>query len=152
MTTFDRSVAGISPYADRSSPPSNRSKFVQDRPVRDEFLWFGSPEYPPEERRMPEYSRPPIDRTRLCLFYALAYSLTWAFTIPFVYVWLNITHHRLERWMIVFLPGAYGPSFAAIIVTAMTDGRAGVRRLLGKLLLWRFPAVWWTFGHVWAIR
>ena len=68
------------------------------------------------------------------------------FTIPFVYVWHNVTDMHFAWWMILFLPGAYGPTLAAILVTAMTEGRDGVRTLLGKFCQWRAPTVgWWLF-------
>jgi len=47
--------------------------------------------------------------------------------------------------MIVFLPGAYGPTAAAILVTAATQGRRGVRVLMGRFCRWRAPLGWWAF-------
>jgi len=91
------------------------------------------------ERRLPTYMTP------LGAYFLLAYALTWVFTIPFVYVWHNVTDKHFAWWMILFLPGAYGPTLAAILVTVKTTGRAGVRTLLGKFCQWRAPVGWWLF-------
>jgi uncharacterized protein len=94
---------------------------------------------------MPHRPKSLIRQHPLWAFFVLAYVLTWVFTIPFVYVWRNVTDERFAWWMIFFLPGAYGPTFAAVIVTAMTEGLAGVRTLLGKFCQWRAPVGWWLF-------
>jgi uncharacterized protein len=39
-----------------------------------------------------------------------------------------------------------GPTLAAFIMTATTEGRAGVRRLLGRLVLWRVGIRWYLFA------
>ncbi|MBE1486291.1 CPBP family intramembrane glutamic endopeptidase [Plantactinospora soyae] len=42
------------------------------------------------------------------------------------------------------LPGAYlGPITAAFVVTAVTDGRAGLRRWVGRMLRWRIGWRWY---------
>jgi hypothetical protein len=39
-----------------------------------------------------------------------------------------------------------GPTLSAFIMTATTEGRAGVRRLLGRLVLWRVGIQWYLFA------
>jgi len=39
--------------------------------------------------------------------------------------------------------GAWAPTAAALFVTARTEGKAGVRALLGRVLGWRVPLVWY---------
>jgi uncharacterized protein len=39
-----------------------------------------------------------------------------------------------------------GPSLSAVIMTATTEGRDGVRRLLGRLALWRVGMPWYLFS------
>jgi hypothetical protein len=41
-----------------------------------------------------------------------------------------------------------GPTLAAFIMTAVTEGRAGVRRLLGVLVLWRVGIRWYLFASL----
>jgi membrane protease YdiL (CAAX protease family) len=39
-----------------------------------------------------------------------------------------------------------GPTLSAFVMTATTEGRAGVRRLLGRLVLWRVGIRWYLFA------
>ena len=41
------------------------------------------------------------------------------------------------------LVALYGPTFSALVITALGDGRAGLRELLGRLVRWRVPAQWY---------
>jgi hypothetical protein len=37
-----------------------------------------------------------------------------------------------------------GPAVAGILLTGLVDGRAGLRKLLSRLLRWRVGARWWA--------
>jgi hypothetical protein len=39
----------------------------------------------------------------------------------------------------------FGPTLAALIMTAAIEGKAGVRRLLSRLVLWRVGIQWYLF-------
>jgi membrane protease YdiL (CAAX protease family) len=41
-----------------------------------------------------------------------------------------------------------GPTLSAFIMTATTEGREGVRRLLGRLVLWRVGIRWYLFALI----
>jgi membrane protease YdiL (CAAX protease family) len=43
----------------------------------------------------------------------------------------------------LFFLGTFGPGLAAILVTAMINGRVDVRKLLSSLLIWRIGIQWW---------
>lgn len=47
---------------------------------------------------------------------------------------------------IVFFIGGLGPSFAAIVVTSILEGRDGVRKLLVGVLRWRVGLRWWAIA------
>lgn len=66
-----------------------------------------------------------VKRHPLVAFFVLAYALTWPL-IPLVTV--------SPLWG---FPALFGPALAAIIVAAITDGRAGLRDLLSRLVRWR---------------
>ena len=68
-----------------------------------------------------------VRRFPLVAFFVLAYALTGGSTPC---CWFN---------PLIGLLGLFGPALAAIIVTAVTDGRPGVRALLGRLVCWRVP-------------
>jgi uncharacterized protein len=70
-------------------------------------------------------------RYPLIAFFVLAYALTW-----WVYPLLRFNP-------LIGLLGLFGPALAAMIVTAITEGRPGVRVLLGRVALWRVPVPWY---------
>lgn len=43
----------------------------------------------------------------------------------------------------LFFLGTFGPGLAAILATALISGGAGIRKLLGSLLIWRVGIQWW---------
>ena len=75
-----------------------------------------------------------VRRFPLVAFFVLAYALTW-----WVYPLLRFNP-------LIGLFGLFGPALAAIVVTAATDGRAGVRALLGRTVRWRVPVPWYLIA------
>jgi hypothetical protein len=71
-----------------------------------------------------------VKRHPLVMFFALAYALTWP-VIPLVSV-----------SPLLAFPALFGPALAAVIVSAFTDGKPGLRALLGRLVRWRVGARW----------
>ncbi len=69
---------------------------------------------------------------------------------PFFYLISSVLHEPFPWWFWVLVPFAYiggsGPSVAALIITARTQGGQGVRRLLASLAAWRVPAGWYVFA------
>jgi CAAX protease family protein len=72
-----------------------------------------------------------VRRFPLVAYFVLAYALTW-----WVYPLLRFNP-------LIGLFGLFGPALAAIVVTAVTEGRPGVRRLLGRTVRWRVPLPWY---------
>jgi hypothetical protein len=70
-------------------------------------------------------------------FFLLTYALTWVFTIPFAIAWNTVLDQTLSPLVIIFLPAPFGPTIAALILVRRSEGSAGVRALLRKLLMWR---------------
>lgn len=65
-----------------------------------------------------------LDTCPLVLFFLLAFAISWAsFSIP-------------------VLP-LFGPLLAAVIVTATTAGRDGLRSRVFRMWRWRVPIRWW---------
>ena len=73
-----------------------------------------------------------VKRHQLVAFFVLAYAVTWPL-IPLVSV--------SPLWG---FPALFGPALAAVIVAALTDGRAGLRDLLSQLVRWRVGARWYA--------
>lgn len=70
---------------------------------------------------------------RLVLFLALAFPLSW-------YPWI-IALFRGETTG----PNPLGPFAAALIVTALTGGRAGIKELFSRIFRWRIGLQWYGF-------
>ena len=69
-----------------------------------------------------------IKRRPLVTYFVLAYALTWSMVL-------------LTRLSLLFaFLGLFGPAAAALIVTAIDEGRAGVRALLRRVVQWRVGA------------
>jgi membrane protease YdiL (CAAX protease family) len=81
-----------------------------------------------------------LDVNALVAFFALAYALSWSWVIPFV-----LNHQVVRRgvgWP-THLPSLLGPAIAALVVTAWTMLRPGMRDLLARMVRWRVPIRWW---------
>lgn len=76
---------------------------------------------------------------RLVWFFVLAYAITWVALLPAILGDGTLTPLAVAGYVV----GAFGPSVAALVVVYRTAGRTGVRRLLGRLTVWRVPLRWW---------
>ena len=89
-----------------------------------------------------------IQRYPLLTFIALAFGLPWLFEIPDTLGSWGLIPFRIPTTgvgiVVAILVGAYGPTWAALIVTAATRGKAGIRTLLRRLLVWRVSIGWYA--------
>jgi membrane protease YdiL (CAAX protease family) len=70
----------------------------------------------------------------LIAFFVLAYLLTW-----WIYPLL-----RFSPLLGIF--GLFGPALAAIIMAAVTEGKAGVKALLSRVVRWRVGLPWYVIA------
>jgi membrane protease YdiL (CAAX protease family) len=77
-------------------------------------------------------------------FFVLAYLISWVFWVPAVlYIQLALPACEIPGWlMIPNLLGTWGPVLAALIMTAVLEGKAGLKQLLSSLLVWRVGVQW----------
>lgn len=105
------------------------------------------PTYSPSDR--PGF----LARHPLTSFFVMAYAFTWIVWSPWVFGqdgagWLQV---RVDRKLSGFLNAAAilaGPTLAGFVMTWVTEGRAGVGRLLARFVLWRVEAGWYGFVFV----
>ncbi|MFC4496444.1 CPBP family intramembrane glutamic endopeptidase [Streptomyces ovatisporus] len=103
----------------------------------------------PEERAG---LRESIRRHPLTWFFSLAFTMSWVAWTPYV-----LSENGLGVWHFGFppvagttqllgvLPGAYlGPILSAFLVTAITEGRPGLRAWSGRLARWRVGWHWYA--------
>jgi membrane protease YdiL (CAAX protease family) len=84
-----------------------------------------------------------LKRNPLVSYFILTYAVSWT-------VWLPVLASA-QGWVAWNVPyalyyfGSFGPLVAALIITAITDGRAGLRNLLGRILKWRVELRYYAF-------
>ncbi len=88
-----------------------------------------------------------VTRHALLVFFALAFAFTWTFMLLDALGSYGILPWRLTLEgpgiLVVALMG-YGPTIAALLVTGVTRGSTGTRKLLGRLLIWRVGIRWYA--------
>lgn len=95
-----------------------------------------------------------VSRYPLSTFFAFAYGITWLAWTPYILSvdGLGVLHFRYPDFIIGnqltgILPAAYlGPLTAAFTVTAITEGREGLRRWRRRLFQFRAGVGWYAFA------
>jgi len=85
--------------------------------------------------------------TRLAIFFALAYAITWT---CFIAVAIAVPYRTVAGQLLVLL-GAYSPAFAALFVTWRWGGPAEVSRLLSGIGRWRVGAGWFVLAATYTV-
>lgn len=76
----------------------------------------------------------------LIAFFVLAFAFSWSIGIPLALAQQGVIQPLLPTWTHYLV--AFGPLLSAFIVTAATQGIAGVRDLGRRMLRWACPK-WW---------
>ncbi|WP_336158087.1 CPBP family intramembrane glutamic endopeptidase [Amycolatopsis sp. VC5-11] len=95
-----------------------------------------------------------VARRPITAFFTFAIALSWLAWLPYVLSdnGLGIAHFGFPpvlgtTQILGMLPGAYlGPIFSAFIVTALAEGRPGLRAWAGRLLRWRVNWRWYALA------
>src|SRR5437867_3682939 len=83
-----------------------------------------------------------LRRHPLISFFVMAYAISWTYVIVFLIVW------PLPDTTVTDTPELLGPVVAGFVMTAVMSGRAGVRQLLRRFVMWRVHAVWYLYAVV----
>ena len=81
-----------------------------------------------------------IKKYPVAAFYIVALFLGAIFTAPFIANYLGLIP---PVPFILIFGAAFSASLAGIIVTGVISGKAGIKKLLGRFLIWRFGIGWW---------
>jgi uncharacterized protein len=89
-----------------------------------------------------------LTRHPLVFFFLFAYSGTWLVTVPFALSanGVGLLPFGIPDGSVIFVSAVWvflGPTLAAFIMTGTTEGRAGIRRLLRRYVLWRVGFRWY---------
>ena len=93
-----------------------------------------------------------LARHPLVLYFIIAYAGSWLVVLPYLRFG-DGAGLLLFSWPVPFAVSAAlapfaGPCLAAFILTGVTEGRAGIRRLLRRIVLWRVGFQWYLFALV----
>ncbi len=92
-----------------------------------------------------------LARHPLFFFFLIAFAFSWIAWAPWVLSELGAGLLPFSSPLLqVALPiGIFlGPAVSAFIMTATTQGRAGIRRLLRRIMLWRVGLRWYLFAFI----
>ena len=85
-----------------------------------------------------------VQKYPLAAFFLLVFGLTWSFMIVDALGSQGLLPFRLPIPLLIVM--GYMPTLAAVIVTGLTKGKAGVRALFSKLLIGRVGIKWYAFA------
>jgi hypothetical protein len=81
-----------------------------------------------------------VRRHPLITYFVLTYALAWILWLPLVVLQDTIP---AAPGLVLVLLGSNLPSLLAIVLTALVLGRGALRKLLGRLLIWRVDPRWY---------
>jgi uncharacterized protein len=89
-----------------------------------------------------------LARHPLIFYFLIAYAGTWLVTVPLALSanGVGLLPFSIPEGSVFFVSAAWvflGPTLAAFIMTGTTEGRAGIRRLLHRYVLWRVGLQWY---------
>ncbi len=83
-------------------------------------------------------------KNSVLVYFFLAYAVTWSIEIPIALSVQGIVDARFPYAVHYF--ASFGPTVAALIVAAVTEGGAGISRLWAGLVRWRVGIRYWLFA------
>ncbi len=109
------------------------------------FQTPGAASSPPVPRAFP--LRQAMARRPLLAYILMAYAFSWILTIPFIlWQWLDWPGTQAQ-WALVFVAkGFAGPFLAAYLMSRITGGKEGWRRLRQSVRQWRESWIWYAFA------
>jgi uncharacterized protein len=85
-----------------------------------------------------------IKRNPLISMYIIMFVVAWSVMVPQALYSQGILSASLPEFLEILI--GWSPAIAAIIVSAVIAGRAGVRELLQRFLIWRVGLRWYFVG------
>ena len=82
-------------------------------------------------------------RYSLVSYFLSTFLLSWAVWIAIMWLVPDLT---ADIGTFITVPGAWGPTIVALVMTARVEGRSGLRKLLSKLLRWRVRLQWYLLS------
>lgn len=74
-------------------------------------------------------------------YFLLAYAISWSIGIPLALIAQGKVDWQIPYYVHYFY--AYGPTLAALIMTGLTKGSAGIADIFKRLTNWKMSPFWW---------
>lgn len=85
-----------------------------------------------------------LQRNSLLGYFILAYAISWSIGIPLALIAQGKVDWKIPSYIHYFY--AYGPMLAALIMTGLTKGKAGIADIFKRLTNWRMSPLWWLIA------
>lgn len=92
-----------------------------------------------------------LQRRQLALFFLLSLAISWAIWLPQATAALGAPVPALPLDSPLMLLAVWGPACAAMLVTLLGSGRAGLRSLFRPLRIWRVGVRWYLFALLFPV-
>jgi membrane protease YdiL (CAAX protease family) len=79
---------------------------------------------------------------QLIAYFFLAFLFSWAIAVPLALAHQGVVPPLFPQWAHYLVP--FGPLLSAVVVTAASEGSAGLKDLLRRLSMLRVCPTWWT--------
>jgi membrane protease YdiL (CAAX protease family) len=87
-----------------------------------------------------------LKRRQLSLFFLLSLAISWAIWLPQAAAAVGMSVPALGLDSPLMLLAVWGPACAAMLVTLLATGRAGLQSLFRPLRIWRVGVRWYLFA------
>jgi membrane protease YdiL (CAAX protease family) len=90
-------------------------------------------------------NRQQSQRWDIALYLAITFAITWSVAVMAIGIpdWFKATFGPLSESSPLFYAAVWGPNVASILLTITRGERGALAALMGALLRWRVPLLWW---------
>jgi membrane protease YdiL (CAAX protease family) len=87
-----------------------------------------------------------LARHPLVSYFLIAFAFSWLLFLPGPLMYYGVLNLNPSVLGVLGIAGLLGPIFSGFVMTATTEGRAGVGDLLRRIVLWRVGLRWYLFA------
>lgn len=85
-----------------------------------------------------------VKRHSVPAYFVLAYAFTWSVELPIALSVQGLIATKVPLWIHYF--ASFGPMISAMVLTGITEGKAGLRALLARIIKWRVDWRYYAFA------
>jgi membrane protease YdiL (CAAX protease family) len=87
-------------------------------------------------------------RHPLFSYFLIAFGFSWLMFLPGPLMYYGVISLSDDVVRLLAIAGLLGPIVSGFIMTALTEGRPGIARLLRRIVCWRVGVRWYVFALV----